>query len=49
MSDEHKKILVNGSEEKPLNKVKLPLDIEWEKIALEKQREEAAKAQGDEG
>lgn len=34
------KIIVNGKEEKPIKKTKLPLDVDWQKIALEKQRKE---------
>lgn len=33
------KIIVNGKEEEPIKKTKLPLDVDWQKIALEKQKE----------
>jgi hypothetical protein len=39
MSDE-KKIFVNGKEEAPIKKTKLPLNVDWEKIVREKQEEE---------
>jgi ribosomal protein L24E len=32
----NKKIVVNGKEEKPINKKKLPRDMDWQKIAKEK-------------
>jgi len=32
-----KKIIVNGKEEPPIKKTKLPLEIDWQKIAREKQ------------
>lgn len=38
MSD-HEKVLVNGKVEEPVKKTKVPLDIDWQAIALEKQKE----------
>jgi len=32
----NKKIFVNGKEEKPIKKRKLPRDIDWQKIIKEK-------------
>ena len=47
MSDE-KKVMVNGVQEDPIRKVKLPLDIDWEKVAREKQKEGGALQEDDE-
>lgn len=41
MSDTSKKIVVNGKEEAPIRKVKLPIEVDWQEIARKK--EEAAK------
>lgn len=35
-----KKIVVNGKEEKALEKVKLPRSVDWQKIAKEKQEKD---------
>lgn len=32
------KIIVNGQDEPPIKKTKLPLDVDWEKIVREKQK-----------
>jgi len=37
MSNESKKVIVNGKEEAPKKKTKLPLDIDWQAIARKKQ------------
>lgn len=38
MSDDKKEyVIVNGKKEKPIRKVKVPLDINWQKIVKEKQ------------
>ena len=42
MSDD-KKVLVNGKEEPPLKKTKLPLDVDWAAIVREKQKVPEAK------
>ena len=34
------KIIVNGKEEKPIKKTKLPRDIDWQKLAKEKSENE---------
>jgi len=36
----NKKIVVNGKEEKPIKKTKLPRDVDWQAIAKEKQGKE---------
>jgi len=46
MSEE--KVMVNGKAEEPIRKVKLPLGIDWQAAALEKQKEiEAEESEGD--
>ena len=37
----NKKIIVNGKEEKPLKKKKLPPSVDWQALAREKQNEVA--------
>lgn len=34
----NKDIVVNGKKEKPIKKTKLPRDVDWQKIAGEKNR-----------
>jgi hypothetical protein len=34
-----KKVLVNGKEEAPVNKTKLPPDVDWQAMAREKQEQ----------
>lgn len=41
MSDEEK-VVVNGKEEKPIRKFKLPLGVKWEEIVREKLKEKEA-------
>ena len=43
-TNEKKTVLVNGKEEKPIKKTKLPLDVDWQAIAKRKQAEAAEKA-----
>lgn len=38
MSSNNKKIVVNGKEEKPIKKHKLPRLVDWQKIIKEKQQ-----------
>ena len=37
MSSNDKKIVVNGKEEKPIKKTKLPRDVDWQELAKKKQ------------
>ena len=36
----NKKLIINGKEVAPINKVKLPLDVDWQAIAREKQKQQ---------
>lgn len=35
----NKKLIINGKEVAPINKVKLPLEVDWQEIARKKQKE----------
>jgi len=43
MSEEEKKVIVNGKEEKPIPKTKLPLEVDWQELARKKLEELQAK------
>jgi ribosomal protein L24E len=47
MSSNKKKIVVNGKEEEPIKKRKLPRDIDWQKIVKEKQEAESPSSGND--
>jgi len=38
MSLSEKKVVVNGKEEEPIKKRKIPRDIDWQAVAKEKQK-----------
>ena len=43
----NKKIVVNGKEEKPIKKRKLPRDIDWQALAKKKQEAESPSSGND--
>lgn len=40
MSSSEKKVVVNGNEEEPIKKTKVPRDVDWQKLVKAKQEED---------
>lgn len=45
MSDEHKRVFVNGEEATPIKKTKVKPETRWQTLVRQKQKEEKAKSE----